>query len=108
MDSTSQGRFSAWERFWFTPRDPSVLAVIRILCGVITLYTMVAYSFTLQDFFGVNAWYDLEARTRHYRERAAAIEPLTGRHVPLAVPVTKEEQDYVKSYWQKWGEKPPA
>ena len=29
----------AWDRFWFTPADPTVLGAIRICCGVITLYT---------------------------------------------------------------------
>ena len=39
-----------WERFWFAPADPTLLGLIRICCGLITLYTALVYSFELQTF----------------------------------------------------------
>ncbi len=58
----------AWNRFWFTPGDPTVLALIRIFCGMVTLYTFIGYSFDLQALLGEHAWMDLETRQRMYRE----------------------------------------
>ena len=56
-----------WEKFWFTPADPTVMALIRITCGVIVAYTFFAYSFKLHDFMGENAWLDLPLRQLQYR-----------------------------------------
>src|SRR3954463_5843220 len=52
----------AWNHFWFTPSDPTLLGAIRLGCGAITLYTMLAFSFSLQDFVGEHAWYDLQSK----------------------------------------------
>lgn len=51
----------AWDRFWFTPRDPTVLGLIRICCGLLTLYVHLGYTGDLQDFFGEHAWVDRPA-----------------------------------------------
>lgn len=45
-----------WNRFWFTPRDPATLGVIRILAGTMLLYTHVVWSFGLEDFMGAHPW----------------------------------------------------
>lgn len=98
-----------WNAFWFTPRDPTVLGLMRILCGVVTLYTMSVYSFSLQDFMGKHAWYDLQLRQSFYRDRANEVEPLVGNEnawLPTK-PSTDKEDAYVKAYETKWGIKPP-
>jgi hypothetical protein len=46
----------AWDRFWFSPRDPTGLAVIRIFAGVIILYVHLTYSFGLYSYVGPEAW----------------------------------------------------
>jgi hypothetical protein len=46
----------AWERFWFSPADPTPLGLIRICCGLITLYVHIAYSFGLLQYLGPNGW----------------------------------------------------
>jgi len=58
----------AVDRFWFAPADPTTLAVIRILCGVLTLYVHLAYSYDLQEFFGKDAWYSLQQANLERRE----------------------------------------
>jgi hypothetical protein len=47
-----------WKRFWFTPADPTLLGLIRICCGLITLYVHLAYTGDLPQFFGRDAWCD--------------------------------------------------
>jgi hypothetical protein len=46
----------AWDRFWFRPADPTTLGLIRICCGLITLYVHLAYSFGLLQYVGPDGW----------------------------------------------------
>src|SRR4051812_9284159 len=48
----------AWDRFWFTPAEPTTLGLIRICCGIITLYVHIAYSFGLLAYVGADGWID--------------------------------------------------
>jgi hypothetical protein len=103
---------SAWNRFWFTPVDPTVLGLIRICCGLITFYTFLAYTFDLQELLGEHAWLDLVTRQRQVREG-----PVYG---PLALdwqggvqllPRPQEPgplRDYWDEYVRKWKVSPPA
>ena len=100
--------FSGWNAFWFSPRDPTVLGLIRIACGAVTTYTVFAYTFMLQDFMGVNAWYDLSTRVEYMRTRPITIGTFSGRNYPAAVPTTPKEQEYVDHYKKTWGTLPPA
>ena len=47
-----------WNAFWFTPRDPTLLGLIRICCGAVTFYTVLMYSFELENFVGPKGWID--------------------------------------------------
>jgi hypothetical protein len=58
----------AWTDFWFAPADPTTLGLIRICCGLVVLYTHLAYTFDLQALFGEYAWVDL-ATVRGWRDR---------------------------------------
>jgi hypothetical protein len=49
-----------WDRFWFTPRDPVVLGLIRILTGLMLLYTHVVWGLRLEAFLGASPWIQLE------------------------------------------------
>lgn len=52
---------TGWDRFWFAPRDPTTIAVIRILTGSIMLYThLVTFSVAL-DLIGAHGWVDMKA-----------------------------------------------
>lgn len=103
----------AWERFWFTPADPTLLGLIRLTCGLIVLYTLFGYGFQLAEFIGPDAWFDLDLRLSQARDRPVQISPLSGREsLPL---LTKEEvkalpadeQAYVNEYLKKHGQTPP-
>lgn len=47
---------SSWEAFWFTPADPSLLGVLRVLTGLMLLYTHAVWGLVLPDFFGESGW----------------------------------------------------
>jgi hypothetical protein len=63
---------AAWDRFFFHPADPTTLGMIRICCGLIAVYTLVAFSWDLQNFFGEHAYVTLQERNewrRHYPQQ---------------------------------------
>ena len=45
-----------WREFWFTPADPTPLAVMRILFGGMLFYTHLVWGLNLEGFFGPNGW----------------------------------------------------
>jgi hypothetical protein len=47
-----------WNRFWFEPKDPTLICLMRIFCGIATLYVHLSYSFGLLGIVGPNAWGD--------------------------------------------------
>ena len=52
------GWLDAWDRFWFTPRPPHTLAMLRILTGAFLLYSHVVLASDLDSFLGDHAWID--------------------------------------------------
>lgn len=48
--------FSGWNHFWFQPRYPHTLAVIRICCGGMLAYVHLIWASRARDFFGEHAW----------------------------------------------------
>ncbi len=97
-----------WNWFWFTPRDPLLLGVMRILTGAVFCYSLVIYSFSLSDFLGPHAWFDLEAAQEAVMDQPKQAPSFTGRdNVPCA-PTTIEEEQYRKDYADKFGVDPPC
>jgi hypothetical protein len=47
---------AAWDQFWFTPRLPHTLGVIRICTGAMLLYMHVVLASQLTSFLGEHAW----------------------------------------------------
>jgi len=45
-----------WDRFWFTPADATLLALIRVCTGLMLLYTHAVWGLALGDFFGPKSW----------------------------------------------------
>jgi uncharacterized membrane protein YphA (DoxX/SURF4 family) len=45
-----------WNAFWYTPADPTLLGVLRILTGLMLLYTHAVWGLALTDFFGPDSW----------------------------------------------------
>jgi len=100
----------SWNRFWFTPADPTVLGFIRIWCGLLTLYVHVAYTVDLQEFFGKNAWFNLQLATEYRREAPWVIPATDWYDDPSAstLPTDPAERERVLQYVQKWGLDPRA
>ena len=66
--STSATYWRRWVNFWFAAADPSTMAFIRIVTGVLVVYIHVCYSYDLHSFFGRDAWVDLKTADRERRE----------------------------------------
>src|SRR3954447_7046540 len=45
-----------WDAFWYAPADPTLLGAIRILTGLMLLYTHAVWGLALDDFFGPSGW----------------------------------------------------
>ena len=49
----------SWDRFWFTPADPTTLGLMRICAGIVVLYVYFCYSFDLMSYVSLDeAWMD--------------------------------------------------
>jgi hypothetical protein len=99
------GWLRSWEQFWFTPADPALLGLIRICCGLIVVYTIFVYGFSLQDMVGEHAWNGLDARMEVVRHRPVH----AGGYVDiLPEPRNEFEMRYRESYKAKFnGALPP-
>ena len=52
----ARGTVGAWNRFWFQPRLPHTLAILRILIGLMLLYSHLVLASDLSSFVGDTAW----------------------------------------------------
>ncbi|HKB35287.1 MAG TPA: hypothetical protein VKD72_02470 [Gemmataceae bacterium] len=68
MTDHRTGFLGAVGRFFFTPTDPTVLGLMRIIAGLLLLYTHAVYSLTLKEFFGPDAWWDQRAGNQQRRD----------------------------------------
>lgn len=48
---------AGWNRFWFTPADPTTLCLIRVLAGLMLFYTHAIWTLDLEAFFGEHSWF---------------------------------------------------
>ena len=56
VTQTAQSVSADWNRFWYTPADPSLLGSIRILTGLMLLYTHAVWGVALPDFYTSTGW----------------------------------------------------
>ena len=71
---------TAWKRwlhFWFAAADPTTMALVRIITGLLILYVHLAYCFDLTAFFGKDAWVTLDTIDRERREKPYSVLPAT-------------------------------
>lgn len=47
---------TTWDRFWFNAVDPATLSLIRVLAGMMLLYTHAVWTLHLEDFFTADGW----------------------------------------------------
>jgi hypothetical protein len=56
VEDCARATAEGWDAFWFTPADPTLLGVIRVLTGLMLLYTHAVWGLVLGDFFGPGGW----------------------------------------------------
>jgi hypothetical protein len=55
-EESARALSESWDAFWFKPADPTLLGLIRILTGMMLLYTHAVWGLVLPDFFGEGGW----------------------------------------------------
>ena len=50
----------AWDQFWFTPRQPQTLSLLRVITGAMLLYSHLVLATDLTSFLGDTAWVNNE------------------------------------------------
>jgi hypothetical protein len=60
----------AWDRFFFTPADPTTVGLIRILLGALFFWDIAVLGLDLHDYFGSNGWIGPEAVKQYLAEHA--------------------------------------
>lgn len=101
----SEPRLSGWNRFWFTPADPTTLSLIRVIAGVTIFLVHVAYCFDLQELFGRDSWVNTDLVNSVRLEMPVAGPPLGWQFEPRKTP-EQLGQIKVDEYVQKWGVHP--
>ena len=56
MADSARATAQQWDAFWFTPADPSLLGLLRVLTGLMLLYTHAVWGLVLGQFFGPSSW----------------------------------------------------
>ena len=56
LTNSARSLAEEWNAFWFQPADPTLLGVIRILTGLMLLYTHAVWGLVLGQFFGPASW----------------------------------------------------
>ena len=102
-----------WNGFWFTPKDPTLLGLMRILAGAVTVYTFIVHGLTLPQYMGQDAWVDLPLRMQQVRLQPYAIGaltgyPLSGNDMPIPAPADDFQKKYYADYLAHWGFPPPC
>lgn len=91
--SNGMGMIAAWNRFWFSPTDPTALGLIRICVGILTVYVHIIYSFDLQEIVGKDAWVSTEQANKHRRDVPSLVQPWTWDDEVSETPVPTDEDE---------------
>ena len=58
ITSSLESLVRQWDAFWFLPEDPLCLGVLRILTGLMLVYTHLVWGLKLNAFFGPHGFQD--------------------------------------------------
>ncbi len=61
---------SGWDRFVFTPADPTPLGLVRVLVGLLLFWSLLVYGLDLHAYLGSDGWANVDV-VRYFRERRA-------------------------------------
>ncbi|HQR08387.1 MAG TPA: hypothetical protein PLN21_16275 [Gemmatales bacterium] len=56
-----QGFWTCWKNFWFLPRQTLGLHAVRMIFGILLLCWLLPFAGYVNDFFGLNGWFDTAA-----------------------------------------------
>lgn len=103
---------TGWDRFFFYPKDPIMLAVIRILVGAVLLYIHASSAGEVLNFVGPEAWVDAQSLpevANVYQHPFFTPPVITPDTPPEKIPPQYEideaqlQQKYTKNYgWSIW------
>ncbi len=60
-----------WNQFWFTPADPATLGLIRVLTGLMLIYTHLVWGLDFDAFLGPEPWLHVDLVRELQRDSAA-------------------------------------
>ncbi|MCS6850405.1 MAG: HTTM domain-containing protein [Gemmataceae bacterium] len=92
----------AWNRFWFTPADPTPLGLIRICTGLLVLYIHWAYGTDLYELMGPEAWLDLPTMNLFRTEFPYMKQPSSWEEEPLPEPTDPAERKELEEFRARW------
>jgi hypothetical protein len=81
------GAVRGWDRFWFSPEDPTTLCFIRLAAGLLIFYVHLTYSWSLLSYVGPEAWLSASVAD-HIRKDAPIMAQGLGWDVEI-VPYSK-------------------
>ena len=93
LDELTTSISDGWNRFWFTPSDPATLGLIRVLAGMMLVYTHWVWGLEFETFFGTHSWTSAEV-VRQFQQNEFAYSfwwyvpaelALTVHHICMAV-----------------------
>ncbi|MGD0043021.1 MAG: thiol-disulfide oxidoreductase, partial [Isosphaeraceae bacterium] len=58
-----------WNAFFFTPADPTPLGLIRVVVGLLALWSLIVLGLDLHDYFGSGGWADPSVIWQTQRQR---------------------------------------
>jgi len=94
-----KGIVQGWNRFWFTPADPTLLGFMRICCGLVVLYVHVAYTQDLQELFGKDAWISQASINEYRREQPWQIMPWDWKPIQQSTKASNVEEAESMPKW---------
>ena len=83
-----------WRDFWFSPADPTGLGFMRVVTGLLVVYTHLTYSLDLQAFFGRFGWYGSAYIERERKEYPTLVTSLTEWESPDKPPASPRVPDF--------------
>lgn len=91
----------SWDRFWFTPADPTTLCFLRICAGLLAFYVHLTYSWDLFAYVGPEAWVDAEVASYILRDTPQYYVPFdwSAGFFPIETPILKSGNFYWSFYY---------
>src|SRR4051794_39885814 len=98
--------WQGWNRFWFSPADPTPLGVIRLIAGLILFYIHFAYTYDLAEFVGPRGWADLDSINEYRRSAPQVPRSWDWQELGQVPDLKPAESEAEAAFMQKWNVRP--